>query len=127
MTGFFAGKCLHELFSDIILVHAFFFGSDFLGAKCPAPRVEATKSGQIDFRDLNESLNTALSTIFLYCRTVKKRMENITFVQCQNLKCFQGSIVQIPLKWAYALTSHHKFYRIRSQFFLEQANDVMVQ
>ena len=25
-------------------------------------------------------------------------MENITFVQCQNLKCFQGSIVQI-LRW----------------------------
>ena len=34
-------------------------------------------------------------------------MENITFVQCQNLKCFQGSIVQIPLKWTYALTAHH--------------------
>ena len=45
-------------------------------------------------------------------------MGNITFVQCQNLKCFLRSIVQIPLKWTYALSAHHKFYRIRSEFFL---------
>ena len=48
-------------------------------------------------------------------------MENITFAQCQNLECFQGSIVQIPLKWTYALTAHHfedKKSKSTSQYIL---------
>ena len=48
-------------------------------------------------------------------------MENITFAQYQNLECFQGSIVQIPLKWTYALTAHHfedKKSKSMSQYIL---------
>ena len=75
----------------------------------PSPRAAAAKSRLISGK-LNEFFKdlTLPFLIFFHIAGLQKRMANIAFAQCQNLNCFQGSMVQLPLQLAYALAAYYK-------------------